>query len=56
MFDEEYIHLSDHDYEYDLVLFKGDEEIEEMSGYYIEYEELPQDIKDMLNDFIVRKE
>lgn len=56
MFDEEYIHLSDHNYEYDLVLFKGDEEREEMSGYYIEYEELPQDIKDMLNDFIVRKE
>lgn len=56
MFDEEYIHLSDHDYEYDLVLFKDDEEIEGMSGYYIEYEELPQDIKDMLNEFIVRKE
>ena len=56
MFDEEHIHLSDHDYEYDLVLFKGDEEIEGMSGFYIEYEELPQDIKDMLNDYIVREE
>ena len=56
MFDEEHIHLSDHNYEYDLVLFKGDEEIEEMSGYCIEYEKLPQDIKDMLKEYIVRKE
>ena len=56
MFDEEHIHLSDHNYEYDLGLFKDDEEIEEMSGDYIEYEELPQDIKDMLNEFIVREE
>ena len=54
MFDEEHIHLSDHDYEYDLVLFKDDEEIEGVSELYIEYEELPQDIKDMLNEFIVR--
>jgi len=56
MFDEEHIHLSDHNYEYDLVLFKENVEIEEMSGKYIEYEELPQDIKDMLNEFIVKKE
>lgn len=55
MFEEEHIHLSDHIYEYDLVLFKGDDEIEEMSSYYIEYEELSQDIKDMLNEFIIRK-
>lgn len=56
MFDEEHIHLSDHNYEYDLVMFKGNKEIEEMRGYYIDYEELPQDIKDMLSEFVVKNE
>ena len=56
MFDEEWIHLSDHNYEYDLVMFKDNKEIEEMSSYYTEYEKLPQDIKDMLSEFIVKNE